>query len=275
MRSIAPLRSYKGNLRTAYRVLLPVLWPLVNSLAKPRLQSFENLPKEGAFILAPNHLSNADPFVMGYLMADAGYEISFMAKDSLFRVPALGQILRAWGMIPVVRNSAAAADSLVHAREVLGRGGIVGFYFEGTLTQDPAYWPMKGKTGLARLALDTRVPVIPVVQWGAQDIVNRYVEMRPFGKRPELFIRALPELDYSDLPGDSSNHESVNELTQRLQNALEAGSAALREELAPETPWDRKTNESRNPRKLKPFTKWRRELARAAKRQDVLPATPR
>ncbi|WRS29287.1 lysophospholipid acyltransferase family protein [Actinomycetaceae bacterium MB13-C1-2] len=275
MRSIAPLRPYKGNLRAAYRALLPIMWPLVTALAKPRLQTFENLPKEGAFILAPNHMSNADPFLMGYLMADAGYEISFMAKDSLFRVPVLGWILRAWGMIPVVRNSAAAADSLVHARGVLGHDGIVGFYFEGTLTQDPAYWPMKGKTGLARLALDTRVPVIPVVQWGAQDIVNRYLELRPFGKRPELFIRVLPEIDYSDLPGDSSNHESVGELTQRLQDVLEKGSATLREELAPKTPWDRTTNEKRNPRKSRPFSKWRRELARSAKRQDVLPATPR
>lgn len=274
MRVVMPLRPYRGNLRTAYRILLPVMWPLVSYLAKSRLQNLENLPKEGAFILAPNHLSNADPFLMGYLMADAGYEISFMAKDSLFHVPVLGWILKAWGMIPVVRNSSAAADSLVHARDVLERGGVVGFYFEGTLTQDPAYWPMKGKTGLARLALDTRVPVIPVVQWGAQDIVNRFLECRPFAKRPELFIRALPALDYSDLPGNSDDHESVTALTQRLQKALEEGSAALREELAPKTPWDRKINEKRNPRKSKPFAKWRRQLARAAKRQDILPASP-
>lgn len=271
----AGARPRKGNVRGMYRFGYEVLRPVVNSLAKTHWDGLENLPSEGPFILAPNHMSNFDPISMGYFMADMGYEVRFLAKDSLFGVPVVGPFFRWWGMIPVVRGSSHATDSLKYARKALEEGDVVGIYFEGTLTRDPAFWPMKGKTGLARLALDTRVPVIPVVQWGAQDVMDRYSGLSLRRKRPGLFIKVLPEIDYSDLEGDSTNHEAVRELTARLQDTLGEASELLRGQKRPLAPWN--TAEHNNgPAKaeLKSFSKWRRQLAKANRRADILAAEP-
>lgn len=255
-----------------YRLGVPGFRPLVSAFLRAQVQNPENLPLEGPFILAPNHMSNIDPFVMGYFMAQQGYHVRFMAKDSLFRIPVLGWILAQWGMIPVKRNSKEAANSLVYAQEALENGEIVGFYFEGTLTLDPAYWPMRGKTGLARLAMDTRVPIVPVVQWGAQDVLDRYLFGGFFRRRPKVTIRVLPELDYSDIEGDSKNHEGVFEITQRLQKTLEQASGDLRGQLPPKSPWDPKEYPVSKELTEKPFARWRKQLAKSAKRQDILPA---
>lgn len=271
-------RPRKGNVTGIYKFGYAVLRPVVKQMAHTHWSGFENLPRQGGFILAPNHMSNFDPVSMGYALADAGYEIRFLAKDSLFRVPVVGPFMRKWGMIPVIRQSAEATDALIHARNALEKGDAVGIYFEGTLTRDPSFWPMKGKTGLARLALDLRVPVIPVVQWGAQDVMDRYIGFTmptPRRGRPDLYIKVLPPIDYSDIEGDSTNHEGVRELTQRLQDTLERGSAELRREEAPEVPWNMKEFGGPDKAELKGFSKWRRKLARINRRQDILPADPR
>ncbi len=274
MSRVPPRRPRKGNLPLPYRIGVPAFRPIVSLFMKPRLQGTENLPLEGPFILAPNHMANIDPFTMGYCMADMGYHVRFMAKDSLFRVPLLGWVLSKWGMIPVKRESADAANSLIHAETALEQGEVVGFYFEGTLTRDPAFWPMKGKTGLARLALDTRVPIIPVVQWGAQDVMDRYVLAKIRWRRPKLYIRVLPELDYSDIEGSSQNRDGVLELTQRLQSTLMEQSGNLRGQVPPEEPWDSKAHGGPGDKILKPFSKWRRQLAKRTRRQDILAADP-
>lgn len=270
-------RPRKGNVTGIYKLGYAVLRPVVLAMAKPHWEGAENIPTDGAFILAPNHMSNFDPVSMGFFMADIGYEVRFLAKDSLFKIPVVGPFMRKWGMIPVVRQSAAATDSLIHARNALEAGDVVGIYFEGTLTRDPAFWPMKGKTGLARLALDMRVPIVPVVQWGAQDIMDRYagptLPCPPRG-RPDLYIRVLPPIDFSDIEGDSSNREGVRELTQRLQDILEQGAADLRGEVPPEVPWNMKEHDGPAKDELTRFSKWRKKLAKINRRQDVLPADP-
>lgn len=274
MKKHQPARPRKGNVRGMYAFGYRVVWPVVHALSRPVWQGVENLPAEGPFILAPNHMSNFDPVSMGFFMADNGFEVRFLAKDSLFRVPVIGPFMRWWGMIPVLRQSASATDALVHAREALEKGDVVGIYFEGTLTRDPAFWPMKGKTGLARLAMDLRVPIIPVVQWGAQDVMDRYSGPSIFQKRPRLCIRVLPELDFSDIPGDSENHEGVRELTQRLQDTLGAESGSLRGEVPPEVPWDMKAHDGPGKDQLTRLSKWRKQLRKKVRRQDILPATP-
>ncbi len=265
-------RPRKGNVKGMYKVAYTALIPIMGLLAKTRWEGVENLPREGAFILAPNHMSNFDPVTMGFFMADCGYQVRFLAKDSLFRVPIVGPFMRWWGMIPVVRESKEATDSLIHAREALANGDIIGIYFEGTLTRDPGFWPMKGKTGLARLALDVRVPIIPVAQWGAQDVMDRYAGLKVFGRRPVLTVRVLPELDYSDIPGGSENREGVRELTQRLQGRLGDGVAELRGEIPPAIPWNMREHGGPGKSEFTKFSKWRRKLAKANRRQDILPA---
>ena len=268
-------RPRKGNVRGMYHFAYFFFKAAVDTLSVTHWDGVENLPEDGAFIVAPNHMSNFDPVSMGYFLADNGYQVRYLAKDSLFRTPVVGKFFRWWGMIPVVRESVQATDALIHAREALDEGGVVGIYFEGTLTRDPAFWPMKGKTGLARLALDTRVPVVPIVQWGAQDVMDRYVGLSWPWPRKKLLIQVLPPIDYSDIEGDSTNREGVRELTARLQAALENGSQALRGQLQPEEPWNMKEHDGPSKEQLATFSRWRRSLARANRRQDILPAVPK
>nr|BFF11733.1 hypothetical protein GCM10025699_30360 [Microbacterium flavescens] len=115
-----------------------------------------------------------------------------MAKESLFRVPVLGWILRSTGMVPVARSSSAAsARQTLETSETLvrlGRGVIV--YPEGTLTREPGLWPMRGKTGAVRLALADDIPVIPMAHWGVQQVMPRYGKLKlwPLRRRVRVLI---------------------------------------------------------------------------------------
>lgn len=101
----------------------------------------------------------------------AGRIPRFQAKGEVFTLPILGRIVRGAGQIPVHRNFEQAGDALVDAAAALQRGECVGIYPEGTTTRDPAYWPMRARTGVARLALrkvfDPR-PLSPVADLGTR-----------------------------------------------------------------------------------------------------------
>ena len=118
-------------------------------------------------------------------------------------------------------------------------GEAVVIYPEGTLTRDPALWPMTGKTGAARVALATGCPVIPIAQWGAQRV------LAPYSKRPKLFprktVRAIvgDPVDLSDLMGREPTAEVLRIATDRIMAAITALLAELRDETAPKTLVDR------------------------------------
>lgn len=270
----APARSRKENVKGFYRIGYHLARAAVRSLAHVRWDGVERLPKQGPFILAPNHMTELDPIAMGYFLAYNGYEARFLAKDSLFKVPLVGPFMRWWGMIPVVRDTSDAGDALVHAKEAIALGDAVTMYFEGTLTRDPALWPMKGKTGLARLAMDTRVPIVPVIHWGVQDAMDRYTWPRLRLHKPTLYLKVLPELDYSDISGDSSNREGVRELTGRLEQVLMEASSDLRGSVAPTQPWNFKEKGWPDKKQLKRFSNWRNSLASKNRQPDILPADP-
>ncbi|MEE2814183.1 MAG: lysophospholipid acyltransferase family protein, partial [Actinomycetota bacterium] len=144
--------------------LAAIVIPPVSLLAKITVTGAEKLPRTGAYVVAPNHYSEFDPLIVAIAVFRSGRLPRFMAKDSLFRVPVLGWILRKTGMIPVARASSASAakQTLTQSRELVenGRGVIV--YPEGTLTRDPGMWPMRGKSGAVRLALTGDIPLIPM-----------------------------------------------------------------------------------------------------------------
>ncbi len=128
------------------------------------VEGVEHLPTSGAVILASNHISYLDPIALGYLATKRGRRTRFLTKEELFAKPLLRQILIGCGMIPVSRGSSDAAGSLVAAEESLRAGRCVTVFPEGTISLDLE--PMMGKTGTARLAAATGVPVVPVGLWG-------------------------------------------------------------------------------------------------------------
>lgn len=220
-------------------VLAAVVVPLVGLFAKVRIEGAENLPREGAYVVAPNHNSEFDPLIVAVAIWRLGRAPRFMAKESLFRVPVLGAVLRATGMVPVARSSSAssAKQTLQTSAELVehGRGVIV--YPEGTLTRDPDLWPMRGKTGAVRLAVAGGIPLIPLAQWGVQEIMPRYGKLR-FPRRSRVTVVVGAPIDLSDLAGPDTTPASLARGTSRLMDALAGLVGRIRGAEPPAQRWD-------------------------------------
>lgn len=234
-------RSAETTRPSLFWPLAAIVIPLISLLAKIRITGREKLPRDGAFVLAPNHYSEFDPLIVAVAVWRIGRAPRFMAKESLFRVPVLGWVLRATGMVPVARSSSAsAAKQTIRQSEELvehGRGVIV--YPEGTLTRDPDMWPMRGKSGAVRLALADGIPLIPMAHWGTQEIMGRYqkgLSLWPLRKRVDVVIG--DPVDVSDLRGRATEAAALNEATTRLMNAITALLEELRDEKAPAERWN-------------------------------------
>lgn len=116
----------------------------------------ENVPKEGAYILASNHTSAVDPIMLGIGMKR---EVLFMAKEELFRNKFLSWFLRKLGAFPVDRGK-ADTGSIRHFEKALKDGYLMGIFIEGTRSKDGTF--LKPKNGCSLMAWDTKTPVIPV-----------------------------------------------------------------------------------------------------------------
>nr|WP_294696490.1 lysophospholipid acyltransferase family protein [uncultured Friedmanniella sp.] len=219
--------------RTIYLVVA-VLHALVKPLTHRDWREQHKIPATGGVVLAVNHISNVDPLAVGQFVAFSGRWPRFLAKASLFRLPVVGRIIRACGQIPVQRNSAAAKDALEQAVATVEQGRAVVVYVEGTITLDPDLWPMRGRTGAARIALSTSAPVVPIGQWGAQDVM--------YGKRIH-FPHLLPRKTFRLMAGDPVPLDDLralpltaavlDEATERIMSAVTALVAELRGEQPP------------------------------------------
>lgn len=213
------------------RWVVRILRPWLRMATRRDWQGVANLPREGGYVLAPNHVSHVDPFLLSHFMVDHGVVPRFLTKDPLFRVKVVGSILRGAQMIPVYRSTSGAVDSLRAAVEAVESGQVVTIYPEGTITRDPAAWPMSGRTGAVRVALESGVPLVPLAQWGAQEI------LWPYSKRPRLLPRKTihvhvgEPLDLSDLRDGDVTEEKVVAATGRLMDTLTAMVADIRGEL--------------------------------------------
>lgn len=134
----------------------------------------QNIPKDGPVILAANHVSYADTILLNAYFYLFQRIPNILAKDNLFKPPIIGSYMRAIHALPVARGQGAANQPVLDtALQVLDRGDAVMIYPEGSAGRGEDLWPIKGKSGLGYLALKSSAPVVPVAQWGAQDIVWR------------------------------------------------------------------------------------------------------
>ena len=145
-----------------------------------------------------NHISEVDPLIAAHVLCDHGRLPRYLAKAGLFKNKFLGFFLRSAGQIPVERLSKNAAGAFDAAVAAVRAGECVVVYPEGTITRDPDLWPMVGKSGAARIALETRAPVIPIGQWGAQEL------LAPYARKPDLFPRKRITMKVGD-PVDLSD----------------------------------------------------------------------
>lgn len=222
----------------AYRNIARVLRPTLSAITRRDWRGTEHLPSGTGFIVASNHMSNVDPLTFAHYLYDNGVAPKILAKSSLFTVPVLGWILRTSGQIPVYRNTAQARDSLRAAEAALAEQDCVAMFPEGTLTRDPDLWPMAAKSGVARLALTTRAPVVPIAQWGAQHLLGRYQKLfRPIPPK-RITIVTGPPVDLSDLYDRPQDAATLREATERVMAAITALLADIRGETPPEQVYD-------------------------------------
>lgn len=215
-----------------------VVKPLSRFLVKRDWRHGERLPRTGGIIIAANHLSWTDPVLLSHFLFNNGRWPVILAKAALFKVPLLGRALTGLLAIPVERGSSEAARSLSFSAQRLRDGAAILFYPEGTCTRDPELWPMVGKTGAARLALESGAKVIPVAHWGAHELL-------PYGaKKPSLFPRKTfhvtvgPPVDLSKYEGLPIRAGVLRDATADIMAAVTEQLAELRGEKAPETPYD-------------------------------------
>jgi len=232
-------RASKEKTRPSlFWLLAAVVIPVMGWFAKIEVRGAENLPREGAFVLAPNHHSEIDPLTVAIATWRMGRAPRFMAKESLFRIPVLGAAMRSTGMVPVTRGKTGASQSIAQATEIVtnARGVIV--YPEGTLTRDPDLWPMRGKSGAARLALAGDIPLIPLAHWGEQQFMPRYGRLRLFPPRRRVTFLVGEPVDLGDLAGRENERGTITEASDRVMAAITALLEQLRGEKAPTDRWD-------------------------------------
>lgn len=207
--------------------------PLLNLIAERDWRGVENLPKSGAAIAVCNHISYVDPLLFTHFLYDNGRAVRYLGKASLFKMPIIGRVLLGAGQIPVERESSVASHSLQHAIAFLKSGHLLGVYPEGTLTRDENYWPMRGKTGIARLAILTQVPVIPCAQWGAQEILPAYSKKLKLFPRTKVVVVAGKPLDFSKWYGRAEDPVALEEATAYVMSAITRLLEEIRGEQAP------------------------------------------
>ncbi|MGB0100674.1 MAG: lysophospholipid acyltransferase family protein [Nocardioides sp.] len=234
------VRKIKTKRGWAFRFGAFILRPVLALTTKPDWIDGENIPETGGFVLALNHISHVDPLTAAHIVHDHGRLPRYLAKSGLFKNKVLGYFLRSAGQIPVERSSRNAAGAYDAAVAAVRAGECVVVYPEGTISRDPDGWPMTGKSGAARIALETGCPVIPVGQWGAQAL------LAPYAKKPDLFPRKVIRMkvglpvDLGDLAEQEPTVGVVQEATDRIMAAITSLVEDVRGETAPPERFDMK-----------------------------------
>lgn len=191
-----------------------------------KFEDLDRIPGTGPAIVAANHISYLDPFANGYAVMKAGRRPRFLAKEELFKIHVVGKVIRGAHQIPVDRGSGGSTP-LVSAGKALAAGEVVVIYPEGTVTNDPDFLPMKGKTGAVRLSLTSGVPITPLVSWGSQAVWQKSGKGSLKFGRP-VWVKVGPPIDFSDRAAQAEDRDALHEMTDELMAALTAIALDLR-----------------------------------------------
>ncbi|WP_121252504.1 lysophospholipid acyltransferase family protein [Nocardioides ferulae] len=190
------------------------LGPWLRVVFRPQVEGIENVPEDGPAILASNHLSYADWLFMPLTLPR---RVTFVAKAEYFTTPGIKgwfqkQFFSGSGQVPIDRTSGSAAEgALSAAKRILGEGDLFGIYPEGTRSHDGRLY--RGKTGVARLALESKVPVIPVAVVGT-DVVAP--PGKKFGSITRPVVRFGRPLDFSRYEGMENDRYILRSITDEI-----------------------------------------------------------
>ena len=211
----------KRRLPWAYRLVALLLRPLLMWVTKRDWRGLENIPAEGGFVVSTNHISYADPLRLRALhVRQRARAPTSSARTASSRSRSSAGCSRSAARSPSTATPPQRPTPTGPRSRACAPARRSAIFPEGTITRDPDLWPMRGKTGAARVALETRCPLIPVAQWGAQEILS------PYGHKPSLFPRktmmmyAGPPVDLSDLYDRPIDTKVLREATDRLMDRI-------------------------------------------------------
>ena len=241
--SYAPPKGYPLGTNITFKICGAILIPLIRAITKRTWIGAENIPKTGAVIVANNHLSYFDVLNFAHFLFKNGRAPRFLGKVGVFKVPIIGRILLAAGQVPVERETPNASKAVDHAKLLLESGHLLRVYPEGTLSRDLDHWPMVAKTGLARLALSTNTPVIPVAQWGSHVMMPTYSKKLRLFPRTQITIIAGKPVDLSPWQGKADDPQALIEATAAVMRDITTLLEGIRGEKRPEVIFDPHTSD--------------------------------
>ncbi|CAB4591098.1 unannotated protein [freshwater metagenome] len=203
----------------AYALLKAFLSPILMGLFRPKVKGLRNVPHLGPLIIASNHLSFSDSIFMPLVVPR---KVTFLAKSEYFTSPGLKGFIKkitfiALGQVPVDRSGGRASEAaLITGLKVLERGDCIGIYPEGTRSPDGRLY--KGRSGIARLAIESGAPVIPVAMFNTAEI-QPTGQVVPKVRRVEMIFG---EPLYFENYGDSTDQKVLREVTDRIMNTIQA-----------------------------------------------------
>jgi len=203
----------------AYALLKAFLSPILMGLFRPKVKGLRNVPHLGPLIIASNHLSFSDSIFMPLVVPR---KVTFLAKSEYFTSPGLKGFIKkitfiALGQVPVDRSGGRASEAaLITGLKVLERGDCIGIYPEGTRSPDGRLY--KGRSGIARLAIESGAPVIPVAMFNTAEI-QPTGQVVPKVRRVEMIFG---EPLYFEYYGDSTDQKVLREVTDRIMNTIQA-----------------------------------------------------
>ncbi len=222
----------------AFVLVAMVLAPILRLMFTIKTGGKENLP-QGGYILVGNHLSYLDPFSFAYSVYIHMKRVPhYLAKESIFRIPIIGKILPKVGQIPVYRGGKSNEEPLRAAKEFLKAGQVVVVFPEGTLTRDPDQWPMRGKAGAIRLAVELGLPIVPCGQWGVEKVLGNY--SKKFRPNPFHVVRVKigKPMFFRELEGKTPTAQELAAATDTVMREISAIVGELRGETPPKELWD-------------------------------------
>jgi 1-acyl-sn-glycerol-3-phosphate acyltransferase len=180
----------------------------------------ERVPETGAVILASNHASFLDPPLVG---AGLKRGINYMARESLFRFPGIGALLRSWSAVPVDRDGGGAAGLKAILDRLLAGGGII-LFPEGTRTRDGNLQP--ARSGIGLVVIKSAAPVVPVRVFGTYAAYGRHIK---FPRPKRIAVKYGRPLNFEKLRAEAKDCSKprLKEIYQQIADEIMAAIAKL------------------------------------------------
>ncbi|MEA2509892.1 MAG: 1-acyl-sn-glycerol-3-phosphate acyltransferase [Actinomycetota bacterium] len=199
-----------------YWIFKGILKPLLLATYDLRVEGLENVPKKGAAIIAANHLSFLDSFFIPLMIKRR--KVTYLAKADYFNSWKTAWFFRMVGQIPIERDDKSQArEALSAGVDELRAGNLLGIYPEGTRSPDGKLY--RGRTGVARLALAAKVPVVPCGLVGTEEVMPKHAKL-PHLRHVTIVVSFGKPLDFSTYFGKEGDRNVLRTVTDDVMKAI-------------------------------------------------------